>query len=130
MTPSSLRTPLAKVRGLGSAKEGTTHFIHQRVTAIALVPLSLWFVASLLGLAISGNPAKLAAWLGSGVHAGAVIFMLVALFYHAKLGIQTVIEDYLHCPCLKIAALLGNVFFMYGSLIISVIAVLKLHLHA
>lgn len=124
-----LRTPLANAKGMGSAKEGTSHFIYQRVTAIALVPLSIWFVFSILSFVVSDDSSKLAAWLYSGFNAGATIFLLVALFYHAKLGVQVVIEDYLHCTCLKLSALLANTFFMYGAAIISVIAVLKLHLH-
>jgi succinate dehydrogenase / fumarate reductase, membrane anchor subunit len=129
MKHSSLRTPLAQVKGLGSAKDGTSHFIHQRVTAIALIPLSLWFVCSILGLVTSNDPSKLAAWLYSGVNASVLILMLIALFYHAKLGMQVVIEDYVHCSCIKITALLGNTFFMYGAALLSILAVLKLHLH-
>lgn len=129
MKPSSLRSPLSNAKGMGSAKEGTGHFIHQRVTAIALIPLSLWFIVSVLGFVVSDDSSKLAAWLYSGINASATIFMLIALFYHAKLGVQTVIEDYLHCSCMKLAALLGNAFFMYGATIISIVAVLKLHLH-
>ncbi len=129
MKQPSLRTPLANARGLGSAKEGTGHFIHQRVTAIALVPLSLWFVCSIIGLVVAGDQARVAAWFASGAHASAVVVMVIALFYHAKLGVQTVIEDYIHCSCMKLAALLGNTFFMYGSAALSIVAVLKLHLH-
>lgn len=126
---SQLRSPLAKVRGHGSAKEGTSHFIRQRVTAVALVPLCLWFVFSVICLTSSSNPAALAQWLGSGVHATLTVLMLFALFYHAKLGVQVVIEDYLHCECLKMGALLANVFFMYGAAVLSIFAVIKLHLH-
>lgn len=129
MQPPALRSPLANAKGMGSAKEGTGHFIHQRVTAIALVPLCIWFVFSIVGIVVSDDSSKLAAWLYSGFNSGATIVMLVALFYHAKLGVQVVIEDYLHCPCLKLTALLANTFFMYGAAVISVIAVLKLHLH-
>lgn len=129
MKNSHLRTPLANAKGMGSAKEGTSHFIHQRVTAIALIPLCIWFVFSILSFVVSDDSSKLAAWLYSGFNAGATIFMLVALFYHAKLGVQVVIEDYFHSPCCKLSALLANAFFMYGAGLISVIAVLKLHLH-
>ncbi len=129
MERSQLRTPLATAKGMGSAKEGTAHFIHQRVTAIALIPLTIWFVFSIISFVVSDDSSKLAAWLYSGFNAGATIFMLIALFYHAKLGVQVVIEDYLHCPCLKFSALLANTFFMYGAALVSVIAVLKLHLH-
>lgn len=129
MNNNSIRTPLAKVRGLGSAKDGTQHFIHQRITAILLVPLALWFVTSVVGIVVSGDISALTHWLSSGMHAGLTMFMLAALFYHAKLGVQVVVEDYVHCHCLKYTALLFNTFFMYGSALLSVIAVLKLHLH-
>lgn len=129
MKPSSLRSPLSNAKGMGSAKEGTSHFIHQRVTAIALIPLSLWFISSVLSFIVSDDSSKLAAWLYSGINASATILMLIALFYHTKLGVQTIIEDYIHCSCIKLAVLLGNTFFMYGAAIISIVAVLKLHLH-
>ena len=125
----NLRSPLGKVRGHGSAKEGTAHFIHQRVTAVALVPLSLWFVASILCVATSGDITKINAWFASGIHATVTILLLLAMFHHAKLGVQVVIEDYIHCPCLKLSALFANVFSMYGLAALSVLAVLKLHLH-
>ena len=129
MKKPSLRSPLGKARNHGSAKNGTGHFIHQRVTAVALIPLSLWFIASIICSATSGNPAALQQWLASGVHASLLALMLFAMFYHAKLGVQVVIEDYLHCECVKMGALLANTFFMYGAAVLSIVAVLKLHLH-
>ena len=126
MEKSHLRTPLAKAKGMGSAKEGTGHFIHQRVTAIALVPLTIWFVFSIISFVVSDDSSKLAAWLYSGFNAGATIFMLIALFYHAKLGLQVVIEDYVHVEIVKVLALaamkLGCVF---GALL-GIVSVLKL----
>lgn len=91
----SLRTPLARVRHLGSAKDGTHHWWLQRVTAIALVPLALWFVASVVSLAGAGH-AEVAAWAGGPLTATLLVLLLVATFYHAVLGLQVVIEDYVH----------------------------------
>lgn len=126
---SEVRTPLAKVRGWGSAHDGTSHFLWQRITALALIPLSLWFVWSVLHLATGVNRVELIHWLSSGIHAVALIMLLAAVFYHAKLGIQVIIEDYVHAPALKVASLLLNLFIMYGLAALSILAVLKLHLH-
>jgi len=102
----SLRTPLARVRHLGSAKSGTAHWWAQRVTAIALVPLSIWFIASVVALA-GANYATVAAWLGSPIPAGLMILLIVATFHHAQLGLQVVIEDYVHHEGLKLASILA-----------------------
>jgi len=101
----SLQSHLARVRGLGSAKSGTAHWWSQRLTAIALVPLIVWFVASLIGMA-GADYYTVHAWIGSPVVAGLLIFLVVATFYHAYLGLQVVIEDYVHNEACKIAGLL------------------------
>jgi succinate dehydrogenase / fumarate reductase membrane anchor subunit len=129
MKKSELRTSLAKVRGLGSAKSGTSHFVGQRLTALLLIPLTMWFVSSLMQIVVSPNPEAVAGWLSSGFNATALIMMLMALFYHAALGVQVIIEDYVHCPAYKIPMLLANVVLMFGFAAISILAVLKLHLH-
>ena len=100
-----LRTPLGRVRGLGSAKEGVSHWWTQRVTALALIPLAVWFVASVISLAGADYPA-VAIWLGSPVVAGLMILLLIATFYHAALGLQVVVEDYVHDEGTKLAAIL------------------------
>jgi len=100
----SMINPLAKVRGLGSAKEGTHHWIAQRMTAVALVPLSLWFVASLICL-VGADLAAVKAWIASPINAVLMILTLVAGFHHAQLGLQVVIEDYVHGHAAKIGAL-------------------------
>jgi succinate dehydrogenase / fumarate reductase membrane anchor subunit len=95
MDRRSMQTPLAKAMGLGSAKSGVTHWWAQRVSAIALVPLTLWFAASII--AHSGSDyAAFIAWLRSPLTAGLMILLLIALFQHAALGLQVVIEDYVH----------------------------------
>ncbi len=103
---ASLRSPLGRARGLGSAKDGTHHWWAQRVTALALVPLVLWFVASALRLA--GAPhAAAAQWIAQPLNAVLLAALVVAVFHHAQLGLQVVIEDYVHCEALKVAALLA-----------------------
>ena len=101
----SLRSPLSLARGLGSAKEGTAHWWAQRVTAIALVPLTLWFVASILCL-IGADHATTIAWIGAPVPAVLLILLFTATFYHAQLGLQVVLEDYVHNEGLKLASIL------------------------
>ena len=95
------RAPLARVRGLGSAKEGVQHWWVQRLTAVALIPLSLWFVASIIHLA-GADHAAAAAWLAAPVPLGLMILLIVATFWHVQLGLQVVIEDYVHREAVKI----------------------------
>ncbi|MFP6708525.1 MAG: succinate dehydrogenase, hydrophobic membrane anchor protein [Alphaproteobacteria bacterium] len=103
----SLRTPLAKVRGLGSAKGGTQHFWLQRLTAIALIPLTVWFALSIASLA-SADQVAVQSWMQSPLSATLMISFLVAGFWHMKLGIQVVIEDYVHGEAAKITCLIAN----------------------
>jgi len=98
------RTPLARARGLGSAKAGTHHWWMQRLTAIALVPLSLWFVASLISV-VSADHATVIAWLHSPLVAILCCALIVATFYHGQLGLQVVLEDYVHSEWLKLASI-------------------------
>ncbi len=98
------RAPLARARGLGSAKSGTHHWWMQRLTAVALVPLSLWFVASLIALATADH-ATVVEWLASPTAAILGCALIVAVFYHGQLGLQVVIEDYVHAEGLKLASI-------------------------
>ena len=95
MSDRSLRTPLAKARGLGSAKDGTHHFWLQRLTAVALIPLTVWFALSIASLATAGQ-AEALAWMKSPVTATLMLSFIMAGFWHMKLGLQVVIEDYVH----------------------------------
>ena len=123
-----LRSSLSTVRGLGSAHDGTHHFWVQRLTAVALIPLTLWFVYSLLALATGGvSHQEVAEWLASPFPTFLMIMLSIALFYHAKLGLQVVIEDYVHCECYKTTLLIANSFTMFAFAVISIMAVLKLH---
>jgi succinate dehydrogenase / fumarate reductase membrane anchor subunit len=123
----AMKTPLGHVRGLGSAKGGTHHWWMQRVTAIALVPLVIWFVASMVGL-IGADRATVVFWLKLPVPAVLMVLFMVTGFYHLKLGLQVIIEDYVHAECVKVSALLLNSFACIGLAAASIFAVLKIAL--
>lgn len=101
----SLRSPLARARGLGSAKEGPAHWWQQRVTAIALIPLSIWFLASVISLSGS-HYETFQIWLSVPGNAVLMLLLLLCVFHHAQLGLQVVIEDYVHDRAAQIAMLL------------------------
>lgn len=121
----SFRTPMGRARGLGSARDGAGHWWAQRLTAIALVPLTLWFVASVVALA-GASHAEVVAWLGAPVPAVLMILMIVATFHHAQLGLQVVIEDYIHSEGLKIAGIVLVKFAAAALGLVSVFAVLRI----
>ncbi|MCA8927440.1 MAG: succinate dehydrogenase, hydrophobic membrane anchor protein [Alphaproteobacteria bacterium] len=121
----SLRSPLGTARGLGSAKSGTHHWIAQRVTAIALIPLTVWFVIGLIAHA-GASYEEARAWIGSPVSATLMICLIASMFYHAQLGLQVVIEDYIHAERCKIASLLlvkGAAFFVGVLGVLSVVRI-------
>ncbi len=101
----SMQSPLGRARGLGSAKSGTQHWWAQRLTAIALVPLTIWFVIAMVA-ATGGGHANALAFIGNPVTAVLLILLIVATFHHAQLGLQVVIEDYVHTKPVEIALLL------------------------
>ena len=121
----SMRNPLARVRGLGSAKEGVHHWWAQRLTAIALVPLTIWFVISVAGLA-GMDHAEAAAWIGSPAVAVLLVLLIAAVFWHAQLGAQVVIEDYVHNEAVKLTALIALKFAAILLGVASIFAVLRL----
>lgn len=121
---ADLRTPLSKVKGLGSAKEGTTHFWHQRLTALILIPLVLWVGFSLAALPL--DHANLVSWIQHPPVTIALVLLIVATFYHAQMGLQVVIEDYISSHSRRTFVLLISNFtcLLYG--IIGLVAVLKI----
>ena len=99
-----LRTPLARIEGLGAAHTGTLHFWRQRLTAVALIPLSVWFVASALAY-VGAEQGAVAAFFAIPLNAILMFLLIVAAIYHMSLGLQVIIEDYIHREGLKIALL-------------------------
>ncbi|MBK8897608.1 MAG: succinate dehydrogenase, hydrophobic membrane anchor protein [Candidatus Competibacteraceae bacterium] len=123
----SLRTPLARVRGLGTAKEGTHHWWMQRVTSIALVPLVLWFAFSMLRHSRTEYE-MFQHWLSNPINAGLMVTFLFVVFYHAKLGMQVIYEDYVRPEWAMYLALLVTQFVLFLLGAISIISVLKIAL--
>lgn len=121
----SLRTPLGKVKGLGSAKEGVAHWWAQRVTAIALVPLAVWFVINI----VRGVHSELfvLSFITSPLNALLTIFFIGAALYHGALGMQVVIEDYVHCKARKLVLLLLVQFVTIFTAAATILAVIALH---
>lgn len=120
-----MRTALGRVRGLGSAREGTDHFWRQRLTAVANVPLILFFV----GLVVSLNGASYAEvreTLANPLVALLTILILASALYHMKLGMQSIIEDYVHGEGLKIVLVMLNIFFPIVIGAVSLFALLKI----
>ena len=123
----SLRSDLGRVRGLGSAKDGTHHWWHQRVSALALIPLSLWFAVTLLGH-MRADHLDVVTWIGSPFVTVLLIALIVSTFYHAKLGLQVVIEDYVHGELGKVLLLIAMKLAMVFGALLGVVAVLKISL--
>jgi succinate dehydrogenase / fumarate reductase, membrane anchor subunit len=122
---NSLRTPLGKVRGLGSARSGTGHFWLQRVTAVANVGLAVAFVAILISLVGKPYPAAMAVLGNPFVALLLALFVLSALI-HMRLGMQVIIEDYIHGEGAKVVAVMANTFFAIAVGAASLFAILKL----
>ena len=108
----SRRTPLGRVLGLGSAKEGVAHWWTQRTSAVALVPLGLWFTTSVLSLLAGGGATHSAvtAWIAAPVHAVLLTLLVLTAAWHSLLGVQVIVEDYVHLDWLKLASLLASKF--------------------
>jgi succinate dehydrogenase / fumarate reductase membrane anchor subunit len=123
----SLRSPLGKVLGHGSAGEGVGHWWAQRVTAVALVPLTLWFAWSLLGLQLQSYD-QVRGWLGQPWVAVPTLLLVITLAWHSKLGVQVVVEDYVHGKGAKTAWLLLSTFVHVGAAVAAVFAVLLIAL--
>ncbi len=121
----SMRTPLAQVRGHGSAKAGAHHWWAQRLSAIALVPLFLWFVASLVAIG-AADYATAIAWMRSPLNSALLVLLIGAMFYHAQLGMQVVFEDYISTHWLQVTSIILVRFLAILLAVVSIIAVLRI----
>lgn len=118
---------LSHARGLGSAKEGVGHWVWQRLTALAMIPLTLWFLISMMSLLQKNDVIAVQSWFFSPVNAVLSIVLFVAFFLHAKLGVQVVVEDYVHQTTLKNITLIMMKLIFIVAAILSVMSIIKLH---
>ena len=124
---SEMRTPLSRVRGLGSAKKGTEHFWLQRVTALANIPLAVFFVSAMVAHA-GADYVTVTAFLSRPIVALVMLLLILSMVWHMRLGLQVVIEDYIHGHMATLLALILNTFFALAVGTSSVLAILKLTL--
>jgi succinate dehydrogenase / fumarate reductase membrane anchor subunit len=122
-------TPLGRVLGHGTAQGGAHHWWLQRVTAIALIPLNAWFVWSLLRLP-GFDHASVVTWIGGPWNAVLLLLLFATACWHSRLGVQVVIEDYVHTPGTKVASLLAADFAHVVVAVAGVFAILKIALTA
>lgn len=122
---ADFRTPMSRVRGLGSARSGTSHFWYQRVTGVANVPLTLFFVGLIIALS-DASFADVRATLANPFVALTLVLAMLSVCYHMKLGMQMVIEDYVHDELTKLVLLMLNIFFTFIVGAVSIFALLKI----
>ena len=120
-----MRSPLGHAVGLGSAKEGVEHWWLQRVTAVALVPLSLWFVIAIIRL-VGADVDTVGDWVGRPLPAILLVLLLIASFYHASLGLQVVIEDYVHAELAKLGLVITVRLVCFAFAVAGIFAVLSI----
>ena len=121
----SLRSPIGRVTGLGAAKEGVAHWWSQRVTSVALVLLGLWFVFALLRMPDFTHEAVVQ-WIGSPLNSVLLLLLIGTLVYHSQLGVQVVVEDYVHHHGLKIATMMLLTFAHVAVAALAIFAVLRI----
>ena len=123
--PQSLRTPLGRVRYLGSAHHGTRVFWHQRLTAVANIPLTIAVIVIIMGL-LGRNHAAVVQILGSSFVAITMLLFIMSSVYHMWIGMQVIIEDYVNDPVRKAIIAMVNTFFSCVVALASILAILKL----
>ena len=120
-----LRTQLGRVRGLGSAKAGSHHWWLSRLSSLALIPLTLWFIFCALSI-VGDRHAAMVAWLSSPFSAVMMILFVGVTFHHTASGIQVVLEDYVHSESVKMAAIIAAKFLCFALAVAGVFAILKI----
>ncbi len=124
---NTIKTPLAAARGNGSAREGARHWLHQRITAVSNLFLMLWLAWSVATIGDLGYSA-FTAWHSQPVNAILMILSVISVFYHAVLGCQVIIEDYVHHEGLKMVKLVGTKLFFVAAAVACIFSILKIAL--
>jgi succinate dehydrogenase / fumarate reductase membrane anchor subunit len=127
MMASRMRSPLGRAIGLGSAKEGVEHWWAQRLTAMALIPLSVWFVSAVIGL-VGADLDTVQNWVSLPLPAILLVLLLIATFYHVSLGLQVVIEDYVHTELAKLGLVAALRLLCFGFAVAGIFAVVSIAL--
>ena len=117
--------PLKTAKGLGSAHEGVDHWLKQKITALANVPLIIWFIWSIIGLQ-GATHAQFSAWLAQPINAILMILLIISVCIHAKLGSQVITEDYISNECFKNFKLIGQKLFFFAIAVACIFSVLKI----
>ena len=121
-----LRSPLGKVKGLGSAHNGTHHWLMQRITAVALIPLVIWFVCLVIQASVSAD--QLLDYLKRPFHAVAMILFLGTILYHGSLGMRVILEDYVSCKCARMFLIVSVQFVTVITAVAAILSVANLHM--
>ena len=122
----SFRSPLGTARGLGAAKAGTHHWWMQRVTAVAIAILFFYLAGCFFQYVVFGGYEQARNWLRSPLTATAVVLFLAAGFHHAAAGLQVIIEDYIHCECLKTIKIIGTKFLAAAFAVLGILCIAKI----
>lgn len=124
---TGLKDPLARAKGLGSAGEGVGHWIHQRITAVANIPLMIWLVWSFVHMT-DWSYEVFTTWLAQPLNSILMILSVISVFYHAALGTQVIAEDYISCECLKFVKIVFIKLFYFATGVACVFSILKISL--
>lgn len=120
-----IKTPLARAKGLGASGHAVGHWMNQRVSAVANIPLTIWFVLSFVSLRGADHDA-FTGWLSEPVNTVLAILFIISVFYHAVLGFQVITEDYIHKEWYKIAKLIGQKLFFFALGVAAIVSILKI----
>ncbi len=119
------KSPLSAARGEGSTQSGAHHWMHERITSVASIPLMIWLVWSVTNFGIL-DYASFTAWLAQPVNAVLMILSIITTFYHAALGAQVIIEDYIHNEGYKLAKLISIKLFFFAAAVATIFSILKI----